>query len=143
MIFLAIILGLYKQFKEYINSFFYVKKKIPDPIRIGQCQIIYYEITNKVYSFITEYDESIVPETLGGAKRVHTFCKGKEIEITNQPGILYPKVVPSELGTCVKMVNLIDNTTTTFYGDDDISSYLNGITVPHNNEYIHISDNDY
>nr|QBK93734.1 MAG: uncharacterized protein LCPAC406_00480 [Pithovirus LCPAC406] len=134
--------GFYKMFIEWVNSFCPAKKEIPDPIRIGQHQIIYYEIANKIYSVITEYDESLIPETIGGAKKVYSFSKGREIEITNQPGILYPKIVPSELGTCVKMVNLIDNTTTTFYGDDDVSPYLNGIIPPYNDEFTHISDND-
>ncbi len=135
--------GLYNQFIEYISSFCRAKKEIPDPIRIGQYQIIYHEVDNKVYTFITKYDERVLPETLGGAKRVYVFLKGKEIEITNQPGVLYPRIIPSELGSCIKMVNLNDNTTIDFHGDNDISPYLNGIIPPYKDKYIHISDNDH
>ncbi len=145
MFILTVISGIYRQLINYVTNLFTTRKSqdIYSPVRIGQYQLIYYMLNNNLYSIIAEYDQSNVPDTLGGARRVYVHDHNKIIEITNQPGILYGRIVPSEIGTHIKMVSLADNFTVTFYGDNDISLYLNGKLIPYDGKYNDITFGDY
>nr|QBK93021.1 MAG: uncharacterized protein LCPAC403_01550 [Pithovirus LCPAC403] len=115
--------GFYKHFLEWVRSFFRIES-----YKLGDYHIFYYKIENNVYSVISRFDPAKVPDNLNGARRVYCILKtGKRVEITTQPGILYPEFSCDSLGCIyVELIDLTKGTKTVFVDDYDISRFLNG-----------------
>lgn len=95
-------------------------------LNIEGYNIVYYEYENNRYSVISLFSEANVPDTIDRAKTVFICIDDIRYDITNQPGVLYTTIYPSDF-KYIELNDITKGIRTRFNGSEDISSILNGV----------------